>query len=108
MLATTTPVFAQNIVKQAVHLNRDINKTKKQYKKQVKKAERKLDKVQANISTVKKGDYAEKQLHKIEDKASDKLKVAKDKLDPRDEIADKVSHDLKKKKRKLVDDWLAE
>ncbi|ABV86966.1 hypothetical protein [Shewanella pealeana] len=87
LVTTTTPVFAQNIVKQAVHLNRDINKTKKQYKKQVKKAERKLDKVQANINTVKKGDYAENQLQKIEDKAS---------------------HDLKKKKRKLVDDWLAE
>ncbi|MCG9731826.1 hypothetical protein L1D44_18725 [Shewanella sp. Isolate13] len=108
LLTLSTPIYAKNVLKDAVRLNRDINKAEKQYNKQVKKTKQKLDKAQANINSVKEGHYAEKRLQKIEDNAAKKLNKTKDKLDPRDDISDKLRDDLKKQKRQAIDNWLAD
>lgn len=104
LIAITTPAFAQNVLKDAVRLNRDINKAQKQ----VKKTKRKLDKAKTNVNSAKEGEYLDKHLKKIEDNAAKKLANTKDKLDPRDEIAEKVRDDLKQQKRQAIDNWLAD
>lgn len=49
-----------------------------------------------------------KKLDKMEHNTSRKLRRAKDKLDPRDEIAEEMRRDIKQRKREAVDKWLAD
>ena len=81
-------LFAQNVLKDAVRLNRDIKETKSEYKDELRRTKHKLNKVERN--------------------AAKKVEKIKGGLDPKQQIKDKVSREIKQKKRKAITNWLAE
>ncbi|WP_299807401.1 hypothetical protein [uncultured Shewanella sp.] len=101
-------LFAQNVLKDAVRLNRDIKETKAEYKGELRRTEHKLKKARKNAEELTDASYTKHQLSKAERKAAKKVEKIKDGLDPRDEISDKVRRDIKREKRKAITNWLAE
>ncbi len=104
----TPTIHAENLLKDAVRLNRDVKHNKLKYKNRYQKAERKMHKTQDGIQDLADGTYVNKHIDKLEHNASRKIDRAKDKLDPRDEIADEMRRDIKRRKREAVDNWLAD
>ncbi|MBW8182057.1 hypothetical protein [Shewanella nanhaiensis] len=101
-------LLAQNLLKDAVRLNRDIKESKAEYKDDLRRTEHKLKKAKKNAKELADGSYTKHQLSKAERKAAKRVEKIKDGLDPRDEISDKLRRDIKREKRKAVDNWLAE
>ncbi|GIU28388.1 hypothetical protein L2719_16235 [Shewanella schlegeliana] len=101
-------LFAQNLLKDAVRLNRDIKETKAEYKDDLRRTEHELKEAKRSAKALADGSYTKHKLSKAERKAAKKVEKIKDGLDPRDEIRDKVSRDIKREKRKAIDNWLAE
>ena len=93
-------LHAQNLLKDAVRMNRDIKDNKYKYKKTKNKVNRAAD----NARDLADGSYVDKKLDKMEHNASRKINRAKDRLDPRDEMR----RDIKQGKRKAIDNWLAD
>ena len=101
-------LHAQNLLKDAVRMNRDIKDNKYKYKHEYNKAKNKVNRAADNTRDLVDGSYVDKKLDKMEHNATRKLSRAKDRLDPRDEIAEEMRRDIKQGKRKAIDNWLAD
>ncbi|BAJ02716.1 hypothetical protein [Shewanella violacea] len=97
-------LHAQNLLKDAVRMNRDIKDNKYKYKREYNQTKNKVNRASDNARDLADGTYVNKKLDRMESNASRKISRAKDKLDPRDEIR----RDIKQRKRKAIDDWLAD
>ncbi|WP_076409190.1 hypothetical protein [Shewanella sp. UCD-KL12] len=107
-LIVAPSLHAENLLKDAVRFNRDVKQNKWKYKHKYQKAERKVHKTQDGIRDFSDGTYVDKHMDKLEHNAARKIDRAKDKLDPRDEIADEMRREINKRKREAVDNWLAD
>ncbi|MCL1063390.1 hypothetical protein MK852_14855 [Shewanella benthica] len=101
-------LHAQNLLKDAVRMNRDLKDNKYKYKHEYKKTKHKVNRAADNARDLADGSYVDKKLDKMEHNASRKINRAKDRLDPRDEIAEEMRRDMNKRKREAVDKWLAD
>ena len=97
-------LHAQNLLKDAVRMNRDIKDNKYKYKHEYNKTKNKVNRATGNARDLADGSYVDKKLDKMEHNASRKINRAKDRLDPRDEMR----RDIKQGKRKAIDNWLAD
>ena len=94
----------QNLLKDAVRMNRDIKDNKYKYKYEYNKTKKKVNRATDNARDLADGTYVDKKLDRMENSASRKLKRAKNRLDPRKEMR----RDIKQRKRKAIDNWLAD
>ncbi|WP_223293033.1 MULTISPECIES: hypothetical protein [Shewanella] len=101
-------LHAQNLLKDAVRMNRDLKDNKYKYKHEYNKTKNKVSRAKDNARDLADGSYVDKKLDKMEHNATRKLRRAKDKMDPRDEIAEEMRRDIKQGKRGAVDKWLAD